>query len=165
MDDYSRLAYAEVLADEKGVTAAGFLLRAAARFATHGVTVKEVLSDNHLSYTVSTHFAEAVAILGVKHRTIKAYSPWQNGRVERFHQSLATGWACAQRYLSDQQRTQAVPVWLNYYNLERKHHGIGGHPPISRITMSTTCLPTTVARRCVQTRDDPAGHPYPPSAL
>lgn len=139
VDDHSRVAYAEVLPDEKGITAAGFLLRAAAWFAEHGVTIKELLSDNHRSYTVSGHFAEAVAVLGVKHRTIQPYCPWQNGKVERFHQTLAIGWAYAQPYLSNQQRTQALPGWLDYYNLERKHHGIGGHPPISRLPPSTTC--------------------------
>lgn len=139
VDDHSRLAYAEVLADEKGVTAAGFLLRAAAWFAEREVTIKEVLSDNHRSYTRSLHFADAVATLGVKHRKIKAYCPWQNGKVERFHRTLAIGWAYAQPYLSNDERTQKLPVWLDYYNLERKHYGIGGHPPISRIPVSATC--------------------------
>ena len=139
VDDHSRVAYAEVLPDEKGVTTAGFLLRAAAWFADHGVTITEVLSDNHRSYTMSSRFAEAVATIGAKHRTIKPYSPWQNGKVERFHQTLAIGWAYAQPYLNNQQRTQALPGWLDYYNLERKHHGIGGHPPISRLPPSTTC--------------------------
>ena len=139
VDDHSRVAYAEVLPDEKGVTAAGFLLRAAAWFAEHGVTITEILSDNHRSYTVSRHFAEAVAALGVKHRTIKPYCPWQNGKVERFHRTLALGWAYAQPYLDNDQRTADLPIWLNYYNLERKHYGIGGKTPISRLALSTTC--------------------------
>ena len=109
------------------------------RFAEHGVTIKEVLSDNHRSYTASRHFAEAITTLGVTHRTIKAYCPWQNGKVERFHRTLATGWAYAQPYTSNDQRTQALPAWLNDYNLERKHYGIGGQTPISRLHPSTTC--------------------------
>ncbi|MEZ5186551.1 MAG: IS481 family transposase [Candidatus Nanopelagicales bacterium] len=139
VDDHSRVAYAEVLPDEKGVTAAGFLLRAGAWFAEHGVRISEILTDNHKSYTVSHDFADAVAALGVTHRTIKAYCPWQNGKVERFHRTLALGWAYAQPYLDNDQRTQALPIWLDYYNLERKHYGIGGQTPISRLSLSTTC--------------------------
>lgn len=139
VDDHSRIAYAEILSDEKGPTTAGFVLRAAAWFAERGIRIKEILSDNHRSYTVSKQFAEAIADLGVKHRTIRPYCPWQNGKVERFHRSLAREWAYAQPYTSNDERSQALPSWLDYYNMERKHYGIGGHPPISRMHPSTTC--------------------------
>lgn len=133
VDDHSRLAYAEIHPDEKGATCAGFLLRAAAFFAEHAITVREVMTDNAKNYVISRDFQTALAVIGARHRLIKAYCPWQNGKVERFNRTLQTEWAYRQRFTSNQQRTDALEPWLNHYNNDRNHHGIGGRPPISRV--------------------------------
>ncbi len=134
VDDHSRMAYAEILPDEKGPTCAGFLLRAAAFFASHGITVREILTDNAKNYTVSRDFADAVEALGVKHRRIRPHCPWQNGKVERFNRTLQTEWAYRQVFTSNDQRTKALDPWLDFYNTERRHSAIGGRPPISRVS-------------------------------
>ena len=132
VDDHSRLAYAEIHPDEKGVTAAGVLLRAAHYFAACGFTVKEVISDNAFAYRHSTEFKDAVASLGARQRFIKPHCPWQNGKVERLNRTLQAEWAYRQAFTSNQQRAAALAPWLDYYNNERTHHGIGGATPISR---------------------------------
>jgi transposase InsO family protein len=134
VDDHSRLAYAEVHSDEKGSTAAGVLLRAGEFFAAHGFTIREVISDNAFAYRYSTDFKDAVAALGARQLFIKPHCPWQNGKVERLNRTLQTEWAYRQPYLSNDQRTAALAPWLDYYNNERHHHGIGGKPPVSRTT-------------------------------
>ena len=134
VDDYTRLAYAEVLPDEKGTTCAGFLRRAAAWFAAHGITVREVMSDNAKNYVVSTDFADAIADLGATHLTIRPHCPWQNGKVERFNRTLQVEWAYRQVFHSNTERTQALAPWLHFYNTERRHSALGGHPPISRLS-------------------------------
>ena len=134
VDDHSRLAYAEVHADEKGSTAAGVLLRAAAFFASHGIVIREVISDNAFAYRHSRDFHDAVAALGARQLFIKPHCPWQNGKVERLNRTLQAEWAYRQPYSSNDQRTAALAPWLDYYNNERHHHGIGGRTPISRIT-------------------------------
>ena len=134
VDDHSRLAYAEVHRDEKGSTAAGVLLRAAEFFAAHGIAIREVISDNAFAYRHSTDFKDAVAAIGARQLFIKPHCPWQNGKVERLNRTLQTEWAYRQPYSSNDQRTAALAPWLDYYNNERHHHGIGGKPPISRIT-------------------------------
>ncbi len=137
VDDHSRLAYAEIHPDETGATTAAFLLRAAAFFATHGIVITEVITDNAMNYRRSRDFADAVAALGAKQRFIKPYSPWQNGKVERFNRTLALEWAYRQPFTSNQARAQALAPWLEHYNTERDHHGIGGQPPISRCPSPT----------------------------
>lgn len=132
VDDHSRLAYAEILGDEKGATAAAFLARAAVFFASHGITIREVITDNAFAYRSSAHFRDAVAALGAKQRFIKPHCPWQNGKVERFNRTLQAEWAYRQPFTSNQARTDALAPWLEHYNTERDHHGIGGKPPISR---------------------------------
>jgi transposase InsO family protein len=132
VDDNSRLAYAEILDDEKGATAAAFLTRAAAFFASHGITIREVITDNAFAYRSSAHFQDAVAALGAKQRFIKPHCPWQNGKVERFNRTLQAEWAYRQPFTSNQARTEALAPWLDHYNTERNHLGIGGKPPISR---------------------------------
>ena len=134
VDDHSRLAYAEIHPDEKGSTAAGVLLRAAAFFATHGFSVREVISDNAFAYRHSTDFKAAIALLGAKQRFIKPHCPWQNGKVERFNRTLQAEWAYHQPFTSNTERAHALAPWLDYYNNERNHHGIGGIPPINRAT-------------------------------
>lgn len=133
VDDHSRLAYAEILPDEKGATCAGFLLRAAEFYARHGITIREVISDNAKNYLLARVFQDAVNQLGAKQRFIKPHCPWQNGKVERFNRTLATEWAYRQPFDNNDERTAALGPWLDYYNNERTHHGIGGIPPIERI--------------------------------
>ena len=133
VDDHSRLAYAEILPDETGPTCADFLLRAAAWFAGHGVTVREVMTDNALNYTRSKDFAAALSAIGAKHRRIRPHCPWQNGKVERFNRTLATEWAYGRPFTSNGARSRALAPWLRFYNTERTHHALGGHPPISRV--------------------------------
>ncbi|MHB0929698.1 MAG: integrase core domain-containing protein, partial [Candidatus Nanopelagicales bacterium] len=133
VDDHTRMAYAEILPDEKGATTAGFLLRANDFFTSHGIHIREVISDNHFSYRRSADFRAAVADIGAVQRFIKPHCPWQNGKVERFNRTLATEWAYRQLFTSNDQRSAALGPWLNYYNNERNHHGIGGNPPITRV--------------------------------
>jgi transposase InsO family protein len=132
VDDHSRLAYAEIHPDEKGATTAGFLLRAADFFSEHGISIREVITDNAMNYRLSTDFRDAISALGARQRFIRPYSPWQNGKVERFNRTLAQEWAYRQPFTSNDHRAEALAPWLDHYNTERNHHGIGGKPPISR---------------------------------
>jgi transposase InsO family protein len=134
VDDCSRLAYSETLDDETGDTCAGFMLRAAAWFADHGIDIREVMTDNAWSYTKSEAFTEVLEMLGVDHITIRPHCPWQNGKVERFNRTLQTEWAYRQVFTTNQQRSAALPGWLDYYNYQRRHSALGGHPPISRVS-------------------------------
>ena len=135
VDDYTRLAYAEVLPDEKGATAAGFLTRAADYFATVGITkIERVISDNAFAYRHSAAFKDAVATLGAQQRFIKPHCPWTNGKVERFNRTLQTEWAYRQPFTSNSARTDGLAPWLQHYNHERNHSALDGHPPISRVT-------------------------------
>lgn len=129
VDDHSRLAYAEIHADEKGATAAGFLTRAAAYFAGHGITrIERVISDNAFAYRHSTAFKDAVAALGARQKFIKPHCPWQNGKVERFNRTLATEWAYRQPFTSNQARTDALAPWIEHYNTDRIHSSHGSTP-------------------------------------
>jgi transposase InsO family protein len=135
IDDHSRLAYAEICPDEKGATAAAFLARASAYFATHGITtIERVITDNAFAYRHSTAFAQAVAALGARHKFIRPRCPWQNGKAERFNRTLASEWAYRQIFTSTAQRTAALPGWLEFYNTQRRHTALGGHPPITRLS-------------------------------
>jgi transposase InsO family protein len=133
VDDHSRLAYAEICTDEKATTAIGVLQRATAWFAAHGVTVERVLSDNGSAYK-SHAWREACIELGIVHKRTRPYRPQTNGKVERFHRTLADGWAYARFYESTEQRNTALPDWLHFYNHHRAHSAIGAKPPISRLT-------------------------------
>ena len=134
IDDHTRLAYAEIHADETGKTAAGVLLRAAEFFAICGIsTIERVISDNAFAYRKSTDFKNAVAALGAEQRFIKPHCPWTNGKVERLNRTLATEWAYRQIFTSNQTRADALAPWLNHYNTERIHTGIGA-TPISRVS-------------------------------
>jgi len=133
IDDHSRLAYAEICTDEKASTAIAVLNRAVAWFAEHGVTVERVLSDNGSCYR-SHAWRDACTDLGITHKRTRPYRPQTNGKIERFHRTLADGWAYARLYESTTQRNQALPGWLHFYNHHRAHSAIGGKPPITRLT-------------------------------
>ena len=138
VDDHSRLAYSELLADEKGPTCAAFITRAITFFAGHGATVREVMTDNHMSYKLSNDVRDALADAGVRHIYIRPHCPWQNGKVERFNRTLQTEWAYRRIFTSNQARARAFDRWLDHYNNQRGHTALGGLPPISRVTPSTT---------------------------
>jgi transposase InsO family protein len=133
VDDHTRLAYSEIHDDEKGDTCAGFIERAAAFFADHGIDrIERVMTDNHWSYKNSHAVADVIEHLGAKHKFIKPHCPWQNGKVERFNRTLQTEWAYRQPFSSNDERSAALAPWLHTYNHHRRHHALGGHPPISR---------------------------------
>jgi transposase InsO family protein len=133
IDDHSRVAYVEIHADEKATTAIGVLQRAAAWFSDHGVTVERVLSDNGSAYR-SHAWREACAALGLTPKRTRPYRPQTNGKIERFHRTLADGWAYARFYDSEAARRAALPDWLHFYNHHRAHSAIGGQPPVTRLT-------------------------------
>lgn len=135
VDDHSRLAYSEILSDEQGDTCAGFIKRAAVFFATCGIDrIEAVMTDNHWSYTKSNTVTAVLTSIGARHVTIRPHCPWQNGKVERFNRTLQTEWAYRQVFTSNQERSDALPSWLDYYNHRRKHSSLGRRPPISRVT-------------------------------
>jgi transposase InsO family protein len=134
VDDHSRLAYSEVLPDEKADTCAGFLTRAAAFYANHGITIQRVMTDNALAYRKSAAVRQAIATLGATHKFTRPRSPWQNGKVERFNRTLQEAWAYRHPFASNQHRTDALTPWLQHYNYTRPHTACGGQPPISRVS-------------------------------
>lgn len=134
IDDHTRLAYSEVLADEKDPTCAAFLHRALAWFAAHGITVRRVLTDNALVYRRGTDWAWVCTAWQLKRRFTKPGCPWTNGKAERFNRTLQTEWAYTKAWTNNQHRTRALDNFLNHYNTRRGHSALGGHPPISRLT-------------------------------
>lgn len=134
VDDYSRLAYSEILTDEKGSTCAAFLARAADYFAAHGVTtIERVITDNHLSYRRSADVAAVIAALAATHKFIRPHCPWQNGKVERYNRTLQVEWAYRQVFKTNDARSAALAPWLEHYNNQRRHSALGGQTPISRL--------------------------------
>ena len=133
VDDHTRLAYSQIHDDETAATAAAFWANAHAFFASHGITVTEVLTDNGPCYR-STSWRELMADLGIRHRRTRPYRPQTNGKVERFNRTLLEGWAYAKAYRSESARRAALPAWLHIYNHHRPHSALGGRPPISRVT-------------------------------
>jgi transposase InsO family protein len=133
IDDHSRVAYIEIHTDETAATAIAVLQRAIAWFAGRGVTVERVLSDNGSCYR-SHAWRDACADLGVRHKRTRPYRPQTNGKIERFHRTLADGWAYARHYHSETDRRAALPGWLHFYNHHRAHSALGGQPPITRLT-------------------------------
>lgn len=131
IDDHSRLAYSEILENEKKETAAGFWERANAFFANHGITVSRVLTDNGSCYR-SRLFNDTLG-KHVAHKFTRPYRPQTNGKIERFHRTLAFEWAYARHYGSEAERAAAYPAWLHEYNHHRPHTGIGGKSPIDRV--------------------------------
>ena len=133
VDDHSRLAYSEILPDEKGTTCAAFLDRAAAYFAAHGIDrIERVMTDNAWAYRWSLR--EVITALGARQTFIKPHCPWQNGKVERLNRTLATERAYRQVFASNAERAAALAPWIEHYNTRRRHSALGGLPPISRLS-------------------------------
>jgi transposase InsO family protein len=133
IDDHSRLAYTELHADERAATVTAFLQRALAFFADHGMTVRRLQTDNHFSYVRNASLRALLLAGGIEHRRIPPRTPKRNGKIERYHQTLAREWAYGQRYRNSTTRAAALPHWLEHYNQTRNHSGIGNRPPISRV--------------------------------
>jgi transposase InsO family protein len=134
VDDHSRLAYCEIHDDEKGETCVGFFERAIDFFASHHIAIERVMTDNHWSYRRTIRLAELIDSIGAKHKFIRPHCPWQNGKVERFNRTLQTEWAYKQVFESNDARSAALPDFIHRYNHHRRHHALGGHPPISRLS-------------------------------
>jgi len=135
VDDHSRLAYSEILTDEKGATCAAFLARAAGYFAEHGITqIHRVMTDNAFAYRNSALMRAAVAALGARQVFIRPHCPWQNGKVERLNRTLQTEWAYRQIFTTNHERAAALAPWLEHYNTQRRHSALGGLPPTSRLS-------------------------------
>jgi transposase InsO family protein len=131
VDDYSRLAYAEVLDDETAASAAGFLRRAVAFYRRYGITVERVLTDNGGCYRAVLH-ALVCRLLGIKHLRTRPYRPQTNGKVERFIRTMLAAWAYGPIYGSSRERTAALDGWLWHYNHRRRHSALGHRAPVSR---------------------------------
>jgi transposase InsO family protein len=134
IDDYSRLAYVEVLADEKATTVVAFLKRAVAFYQRHGITVEQLLTDNGSGYRSIIH-AVACRALGIKHLRTRAYRPQTNGKAERFIRTLLASWAYGAIYRTSRERTAALDGWLWHYNHQRRHSALGHQPPASRTNL------------------------------
>ncbi len=132
IDDHSRVAYSEVLGDERAATVVGFWQRACAWFSARGITIHAVLTDNGSAYR-SRDFAQACRAGGIRHRRTQPYRPQTNGKVERLNRTLLEEWAYVRVYHSEQTRTAALASWLHTYNHHRRHTALGGHPPLSRV--------------------------------
>jgi transposase InsO family protein len=133
VDDHSRLAYAEVLSDEKATTAIGFLRRAVAFYNSHEITVQRLMTDNGSAYRSHAH-AIACRELGIRHLTTQPYRPRTNGKAERFIQTLTRRWAYGRTYNTSTERSAALDAWLNHYNFTRPHGALSHKPPGSRLT-------------------------------
>ena len=133
VDDHSRLAYVEIHEDERAATCTDFFQRALAFFAAHGIQARRVMTDDAFAYVHSRAFRELLARHGIRHLTTEPYRPRTNGKVERFHQTMAREWAYGLSYLSHRERQQALPHWLEHYNHRRPHSSLGGRAPISRV--------------------------------
>jgi transposase InsO family protein len=132
IDDHSRLAYTEVLPDERQHTAVGFWRRAHAWFTGCGITVQRVLTDNGAAYG-SGAWRQLLTSQNIKVKKTRPYRPHTNGKVERFHRTLLQEWAYARAYTSQTHRQAALPDWLHTYNHHRSHTALGGKPPASRV--------------------------------
>jgi transposase InsO family protein len=133
VDDHSRLAYVELHADERAATVTGFLERALAFFQAQGVAVRRLMTDNGFSYVKNRSLCELLARHGIRHLTTEPYRPRTNGKVERFHQTMAREWAYGLSYRSHRHRNAALAHWLDHYNRRRPHSSLGDRPPISRV--------------------------------
>ena len=135
IDDHSRLAYSEILTDERADTCAGFVERALEFFTANGIDrVERLITDNAWSYRNGTRLRQLLIDRNITHKFIRPHCPWQNGKVERFNRTLASEWAYRQVFTSNDQRSAALPDFIDYYNHRRRHSAIGGHPPISRLS-------------------------------
>ena len=132
VDDATRLAYVEVLPDETGLTVAGFLRRAVAFYASHGIRIERVMTDNGAGYRSIVH-ALACRTLGLRHLRTRPYRPRTNGKAERFIRTMLGGWAYGAIYGTSTERTQALPGWLDHYNRRRPHRSLNRQPPLTRL--------------------------------
>ena len=136
VDDYSRLAYSEILPDERGSTCAGFLTRAIAYFAAHGIPrIERLMTDNAWANAWAYRWSlrELCVEHGITQKFIKPHCPWQNGKVERLNRTLQTEWAYRQVFTSNADRAAALAPWLEHYNTQRRHSALDGLPPSSRL--------------------------------
>jgi transposase InsO family protein len=133
VDDHSRLAYVELHDDERAATVTGFVERGLAFFAGHGIVAKRLMTDNAFGYVKNRSLRELLARERIRHLTTEPYRPRTNGKVERFHQTIAREWAYGVSYRSHRHRARALPHWLDHYNRTRPHSALGGQPPISRV--------------------------------
>ena len=133
IDDHSRLAYAEIHADAKAATVTCFLERALRFYAIHAISAKRLMTDNAWAYARSRLVREQLRRHQITHLTTKPYRPRTNGKVERFHQTMAREWAYGLVYQSHRERATALPHWLHHYNHQRPHSSLKGRPPISRV--------------------------------
>jgi len=133
VDDHSRLAYVELQRDERAETVTGFVERALAFFEGQGISAKRLMSDNAFAYVKNRSLRQLLAERGIRHLTTEPYRPRTNGKVERFHQTMAREWAYGLAYRSHRQRNEALPHWLEHYNRRRPHSSLGDRPPISRV--------------------------------
>jgi transposase InsO family protein len=141
IDDCTRLAYVEVLTDEKATTAIAFLARAVAFYRRHGITVERLITDNGSAYRSTVH-AIACRAMGIRHLRTRPYRPQTNGKAERFIRTLLGGWAYGALYRTSTERTAALDGWLDYYNHQRRHAALGHKPPIARLNERTNLLGT-----------------------
>ncbi|HEX6699911.1 MAG TPA: IS481 family transposase [Gaiellaceae bacterium] len=133
VDDHSRLAYVELLDDERAASVTAFLERALAFLAAAGIEPRRLMTDNAFAYVHNRSMRELLAARGIKHLRTEPYRPRTNGKVERFHQTMAREWAYGVRYRSHRHRAAALPHWLRHYNERRPHSALGGLPPTSRV--------------------------------
>ncbi|HXQ00460.1 MAG TPA: IS481 family transposase [Solirubrobacteraceae bacterium] len=143
IDDCTRLAYAEVLSDEKATTAVAFLRRATAFYARHGIQIEQLLTDNGAPYRSFAH-AIACRALGIRHLRTRPYRPQTNGKAERFIRTLLGGWAYGAIYRNSTERTAALDGWLWHYNHHRRHSALSHKPPIARLNERTNLLSTYI---------------------
>jgi transposase InsO family protein len=141
IDDCTRLAYAEVLDDEKATTAIAFLRRAIKFFERHGIKVERLLTDNGSAYRSTVH-ALACRALGIRHLRTRPYRPQTNGKAERFIRTMLASWAYGAIYRESSERTAALDGWLWHYNHQRRHSALGHKPPTARLTERTNLLGT-----------------------
>jgi len=133
VDDHSRLAYAEILDSQDAEAVVAFTERALAFFEANGIAVKRLMTDNAFAYTKSRKLARLLRKRRIRHKRIRPRRPQTNGKVERFHQTMAREWGYGLTYASSEHRRRALPHWLRYYNERRAHSALGGRPPVSRV--------------------------------
>jgi len=138
VDDASRLAFVQVLPDDRAATTARFLVEAAAFFAAQGIRVERVMTDGHMSYRLAGAFRETLRALGARHKMTRRYRPQTNGKAERFIQTMLREWAYVRLYRSNEERLRALPKWLHYYNHHRPHAALGGRPPAT-LSVNNVC--------------------------
>jgi len=132
IDDATRLAYVEVLSDEKALTAIAFLTRAVAHYKSYGITVQQLITDNGGAYRSGVH-AIACRALGIRHLRTRPYRPQTNGKAERFIRTMLGGWAYGAIYRDSAERTAALSGWIDFYNRRRPHGALSHKPPIARL--------------------------------